>query len=438
MKRAIVFASIMFLSSSVPAQQERVQTQPRAHLVYNLVSRLIEKCASSETTSQNNCNGYVYGVIDALDAGGLTCPGQPNPTYFGRRVKEDIAALGRNNSDKLSESAASLIASLLKSYGCRTPSDDYGAAHQSSSQPEAPDACRDVEAYKDKAPEDDSRYLQISWNTWMCETWANENGNQKLAHDSFNALDKLYDHESAALETQLWSNKKAPAVCKVFQDDQKAFHDAEMAGIASKLPETAILENADRAREEFRSAFAWNDEEGLKTMSDLSACAKWAWDSHQTVIAMEVVQFRSQLFEDPGIFPTDIEKVDPVCKNASSEANAILEFVYRHAADDRIMPSDVIAYYHRANPLAKCATQLSRTKYGNADNQLLWALFGINNLMVLADSNAQEKLIHALPPPQPGSPIVIKVQSSYRQNTNHCTGTVLNLGSISSVDWNCY
>ena len=57
----------------------------------------------------------------------------------------------------------------------------------------------------------------------MCETWANENGNQKLAHDSFNALDKLYNHESTALETQLWSNKKTPAVCKIFQDDQKAF-----------------------------------------------------------------------------------------------------------------------------------------------------------------------------------------------------------------------
>ena len=43
-------------------------------------------------------------------------------------------------------------------------------------------------------------------------------------------------------------------------------------------------------------------------MSDLSACAKWAWDSHQTVIAMEVVQFRSELFEIPAYSPPTSKK----------------------------------------------------------------------------------------------------------------------------------
>ena len=85
------------------------------------------------------------------------------------------------------------------------------------------------------------------------------------------------------------------------------------------------------------------------------------------------------------------------------------------------MPSDVIAYYHRANPLAKCATQLSRTKYGNADNHLLWALFGINNLMVLADSNAQEKLIHALHLPS----LAVQLSSRCRVRTDRIRITVL-------------
>ena len=97
-----------------------------------------------------------------------------------------------------------------------------------------PDACKDVEAYKDKATEDDSGYLQISWNTWVCETWADENGNQKLAHNSFNTLDNLYSHESSALQTELWPNKNAPVVCKVFQDYQKANHDAIMADVAGR------------------------------------------------------------------------------------------------------------------------------------------------------------------------------------------------------------
>lgn len=316
----------------------------------------------------------------------------------------------------------------------------YGqSARNSADTGGPPDACRDVETYKDKAPEDDSGYLQISWNTWMCETWANENGDQRLVHDSFKALDKLYGHESMALQTELWPNKNAPTVCKVFQDDQKAFHDAVMVGIARKLPRTEILVNADHAEQDFRASFGWSDEETLKTMDDLSACANWAWNSHQTVIALKIVQFKLELFEDTGSFPADLEKVAPVCKNASSEADAILGFVYQHRDDDRVTPSEVYPYYHRALPLVHCNEQLGKSKYRMAYEHLLLAVAEIDNLMVLADTNAQEKLIRALPPPQPGSPIVIKVQNSYRQNPSqdHCSGTVLNLGSISTVDWNC-
>ena len=36
----------------------------------------------------------------------------------------------------------------------------------------APDACRDVEAYKDKVPENDSDYLQVWWNAGVCENWS--------------------------------------------------------------------------------------------------------------------------------------------------------------------------------------------------------------------------------------------------------------------------
>ena len=112
-------------------------------------------------------------------------------------------------------------------------------------------------------------------------------------------------------------------------------------------------------------------------------------------------------------------------------------FASQHVDDNRIMPSDVEPFSERATPLAKCVAQLSKTAYRNAATQLLEALVEINDLMVIAFSNSEAKLVHALPPPQPGSPIVIKVQNSYQQNSNHCTGTVLNLGSISSVDWNC-
>jgi hypothetical protein len=436
---AVVLASITLLSTSAPAQQERMQTQPKIRVVYNLVSQLSKTCASPTPISQNNCNGYINGVIDTLDAAGWICPGHPNLIEYGPRVENDIAALGTNNPSAISQPAVGVIVSLLRSYGCRITSDDHGTAHQSSSQAEAPDACRDVETYKGKAPDDDSGYLQISWNAWMCEAWANENGNQRLIHDSFKALDKLYDHESAALQTELWPNKNAPTFCRVFQDYQRASHDAIRAGIEGKLPETEAVDNVMRAEQDFLAPIRWSQDQ--KTLHDLLDCVTWARDSHQTVIALEIRQLISELYEkDAGALPADIEKVAPVCKNADSEARSILDFVGQHIGDDRITPSDAIAYYDRATPLAKCAEQLGRTKYGDADNHLLWALFGINNLMVLANGNAQAKLIHALPPPQPGSPIVINVQNSYGQNPsqNHCTGTVLNLGSISSVDWNCY
>jgi hypothetical protein len=301
------------------------------------------------------------------------------------------------------------------------------------------DACRYALIYKGASLVGSQAVLGIRMNLGLCQDWAEKHGDWEAAHDSYVALESLYDLQSAALKDQLYPKDNAPSVCRVFLDYQIASRTAIMDGVSAHLPESEVGEKVARAKEDFRASFKRSTEESDKAVEDLSACFSWASNSHQTVIALEIRQLQHDLEEDAGPLPADIEKVDPACSNASSEAKAILEFVYQHASDDRIMPSDVIAYYHRANPLAKCATQLGRTKYGNADNQLLWALFGINNLMVLADSNAQEKLIHALPPPQPGSPIVIKVQSSYRQNPsqNHCTGTVLNLGSISSVDWNC-
>jgi hypothetical protein len=143
----------------------------------------------------------------------------------------------------------------------------------------------------------------------------------------------------------------------VFQDYQRVSRDAIRAGIESKLPETEAVDKVMRAEEDFLAPFKWSQDR--KTLSDLSDCAEWARDSHQTVIALEIRQLISELYEkDAGALPADIEKVAPVCKNADSEAQSILDFVGRHIGDDRIMPSDVIAYYDRATPLAKCAERV--------------------------------------------------------------------------------
>jgi hypothetical protein len=82
------------------------------------------------------------------------------------------------------------------------------------------------------------------------------------------------------------------------------------------------------------------------------------------------------------------------------------------------MPRDVEPYDLRATPLLHCSEQLAKTKYRDAFEHLLMAVMGINNLMVIAEGNSDAKLIDALPPSQPGSPIVIKVQNSYLQDSS--------------------
>ena len=241
----------------------------------------------------------MYGVIDALDAAGLNCPGHPDPISFGPRVEEDIATLGRNHSDTISQPAGSVIVSLLKSYGCHIPSDDNGTTGQNSSQVEAAPGCKDVEAYKDKAPADYHNTLSIWWNIWRCEAWAEDHTDKKLLHDSFSALNHLYTQQSSSLEEELWPNKNAPASCKVFQDYQRVSHDVMMAGIASKQQEAETVDNAIRAEADFRARITDGDK-SPDVIRNLAACSKWASDSGQTVIALKIDILSRVFFEEMG------------------------------------------------------------------------------------------------------------------------------------------
>ena len=317
----------------------------------------------------------------------------------------------------------------------------YGQSAQPPASPAgAPEACNDVEAYKDNAPGDYYGSFQVSQNVLQCESWAEKHGNPKLVHDSFTAMNTLYLQGSSALEEDLGYSKDVPAACRIFQDDQKAFRDALMDGFTNKLSKTEMLEKATHATEVFRARFRWSIKERDEATHDLGGCLRWALGSHQTVIALEIRKFEDELNEDPGALPSDIEKLTSDCKNASSEADAVLGFVTKHVGDTRIMPSDVEPYYERATPLMHCEEQLAKSTYHTAYEHLLLAVLGINNLMVLADSNGEAKLIHALRQSRSG-PIVIKVQNSYAERNSsqdRCTGTVLNLGSsLSSIDWSC-
>jgi hypothetical protein len=226
----------------------------------------------------------------------------------------------------------------------------------------------------------------------------------------------------------------------VFQDYQGASYDAVKAGVAGRLSETEISEKAARARGDFLIRLDQNLEESDRAAEDLLACSKWAFDSGRTVIALRVGLLAKEINGDnAGLIPAEIESAVPACKDAESEARAISDFI-DNADDDIIMPRDVEPYYERATVLTRCSVRLIKTKYRDAYEHLLLAVMGINNLMVIADGNSEAKLIRALPPAQPNRPIVIKVQNSYEEapSRTRCTGTVLNLGSSSSIDWNCH
>ncbi len=313
------------------------------------------------------------------------------------------------------------------------------AAYAQSAEPPAlpsgaPEACNDVETYKGKAP---ARYddFDVWQNIQKCSAWAEKEGNLKLTHDSLSAMITLYLQEWSALQEGLPRSEEVPAACGVYQDDRKVFIDAVLAGYTSEKNTQAI--------EKFRERFKWNRREREEANKDLNVCLKWAFSANRIVVAYEIGQLEDDINEDLGPLPADTEEVAPICKNASSEADTILEFVGHHVGDTRIMPSDVEPYYERATPLMHCAERLAETSYSNVGEHLLLAVAGINNLMVLADSNGEAKLIRAMRQSQSQSgPIVIKVQNPYTErnsNPDRCTGTVLNLGSsLSSINWSCY
>jgi len=319
------------------------------------------------------------------------------------------------------------------------------AAHGQSAPPDIPlatgaDACKYALIYTGANLVGSQAEIGLRINLGLCQDWAVKHGDWEAAHNSFAALESLYDLQSAALKDQLYPVDGAPPVCRVFQDYQGTSYDAVKAGVAGRLSETEISENAARARKDFVIRLDKNLEESHHAVEDLLACSKWAFDSGWTVIALRVELLAKELNGDnPGLIPAEIESAVPACKDAESEARAISDFT-DHADDDRIMPRDVEPYYERATVLTRCSVQLVKTKYRDAYEHLLLAVLGINNLMVIAEGNSEAKLIHAMPPAEPNRPIVIKVQNSYEETPSRtrCTGTVFNLGSSSSIDWNCH
>jgi hypothetical protein len=309
------------------------------------------------------------------------------------------------------------------------------------------DACKYALIYKGASLLDSQARLGIWINLGLCQDWAEKHGDWQAAHNSFAALNSLYELQSTALKEQLYPQDNAPPVCKVFMDYQTVSRSAMMAGIDAHLPESEVLENVNVAEKNALAEFSDSLEQREQATKDLSDCSNWARESGLTVVALEVERLTDKLYEDdPGSIPASFEITLPVCKNAKSEADAILDFV-NHTDDERIMPSDVEPYYHRATPLAHCAEQLTKTTYRIAYEDLLLAVMAVNNLMVIADGNSEAKLIHALSSQRPSSPVVIKIQNSYppaqsmiqpTPSPKHCSGMVTNLGSFSTVDWNCY
>jgi hypothetical protein len=92
------------------------------------------------------------------------------------------------------------------------------AAHAQSA-PDIPlatgaDACHYALIYKSMNLVGSQAALAVPINLGLCQDWAAKHGDWEAAHNSFVALDSLYDLQAAALKDQLYPNDGAPPVSK--------------------------------------------------------------------------------------------------------------------------------------------------------------------------------------------------------------------------------
>ncbi|MGH9781929.1 MAG: hypothetical protein ACRD33_08935 [Candidatus Acidiferrales bacterium] len=142
-----------------------------------------------------------------------------------------------------------------------------------------------------------------------------------------------------------------------------------------------------------------------------------------------------------GLMPSDVEQKIPECKGVvalQSEADNFITHVNSDA--DNLMPHDVESLYHRAKELIDCGSALEKSSDRAAAAQLYLLGAGIDNLMVLADSNSEAVLIRALATPvsqprqpQPMQPQPIIIRSGPRTCTGHAWGDE----NYRTIDWSC-
>jgi len=140
-----------------------------------------------------------------------------------------------------------------------------------------------------------------------------------------------------------------------------------------------------------------------------------------------------------GMMPPDVERKIPQCNGALTLLSETDSFI-THADADSIMPRDVEPLYHRAKELIVCGGALEKNGYQATAASLFMDAAGIDNLMVLADSNSESILERALAKPatqfrqaQPMQlqPIII------RSGPRTCTGHDWGDGSFRTIDWSC-
>ena len=133
--------------------------------------------------------------------------------------------------------------------------------------------------------------------------------------------------------------------------------------------------------------------------------------------------------------PADLEREIPKCKGIPELLSKASDFISQHKGDtalDKIMPRDVISQQDHGKPLLDCANALSEHGYSAVAGELYFDVAAIDNLMVIADGNAEAKLSRALAiPVVQTQPIIIQY------GRKSCTGHVWGDENYRTINWDC-
>ncbi len=104
---------------------------------------------------------------------------------------------------------------------------------------------------------------------------------------------------------------------------------------------------------------------------------------------------------------------------------------------------DVMPYENASHDLILCGAEATKHGMPGASSELFNLVAGIDELMLIADTNSEAQLLKNLSPTGPGRPIKIQIQvlpspARRARPSQSCSGTVYGEGPTKRISWSCF